>query len=119
VAAVLAALAGLVGRVLSPGLLFSGETTAVGAHSRSNRRPGLDGRQVFGRFLAPELRAISTSQDVIDGGFDSLVQSFEDMATAKSARFDALAKDGAQVREMLDIDRWLTQWESKQSALAQ
>ena len=112
-AAVLAALAGLVGRVLSPGLLFSGETKAVGAHSHSHRRHGLDGRQVFGRFLAPKLRAISTSQDVIERGFDSLEQSFEDMATAKSARFDALAKDGAQVRETLDIDRWLTRWESK------
>jgi hypothetical protein len=113
VAAVLAALAGLVSRVLSPGLLFSGETTAVGAHSHSNRRHGSDGRQVFGRFFAPKLRAISTSQDVIDREFDSLEPSFEDMATAKSARFDALAKDGAQVREMLDIDRWLTRWESK------
>jgi hypothetical protein len=41
------------------------------------------------------------------------------MATVMSARFDGLAKDIAQVREMLDIDRRLTRSESKQSPVAQ
>jgi hypothetical protein len=50
---------------------FPGRVDRIGAHSRSSRRPGLDDRQVFDGFLAPELQAIITCMDAIDRGLDS------------------------------------------------
>jgi hypothetical protein len=89
-----------------------------------------DVRQVLQDFIAPELRAMNTRLDAIEGRlsvkldaidrrFEAVDQRFEDMITIMNTRFDSLSKEVGQVREMLDIDRRLTRLESKQSQVSQ
>ena len=84
-----------------------------------------DIRQVLQDFLAPELRAINARLDAIDRRFQAVDQRFDDMMTVMNsrfeivnARFDSVAKDIAQVKDMLEIDRRLARLESKQSQVA-
>jgi hypothetical protein len=106
-------------RLQTPWAASSEETTASALNPAPAAVPGLDDRQVFEGFLAPELPATITCRNAIDRGLDLAAYPFEGMATVKSARFDAVAQDVAEARELLDIDCRLARLRSKQSALAQ
>jgi hypothetical protein len=70
-----------------------------------------DIRQVLQDFIAPELRAITTRLDAID-------QRIQDQSVLINVRFESLAKDISQVKDLLEIDRRLTKLETRQAQVA-
>ena len=70
-----------------------------------------DIRQVLQDFIAPELRAITTRLDATD-------QRIQDQSVLINVRFESLAKDISQVKDLLEIDRRLTKLETRQAQVA-